>query len=228
MFSQPGTPIEQRRAARIAWWVAFLLTLALVAGLGLARSSGAAPATVPPKAPVPSPFEAEEEGCEAGEPDCVEASTAEECEWGEGEEFEECEGEAGDEGDAPDECLLTSAQPQVTISGAQQRLRLSVRYSVEAPAEVAVSLHASGGKGSLTVAAERRRLSRSGSFQDTASLSPAEAERALAASQFTVRLRVTGVPWSCHRYDLRHLTVKRQGHGGAVFSERQTDLRAGR
>ncbi len=222
MHSQPSTPIEQRRAARLAWLAAFLLTLALVAGLGLARSSSAAPA--PPKAPVAAPFlEAEEEECAADEPEC-----GEECEWAEEEEFEECEGEAGDEGEAPAECLLTSAQPQVTVSEAQQRLRLSVRYTVGAPVEVAVSLRASGSKGGLTIAAEKHRLSHSGSFLDTTNLSSAETERALSAGQFTVRLRPLGVPWSCHRYDFRHLTVKRQGHGGAVFSERQADLRAGR
>lgn len=226
MLSQPDPPIEQRRAARVAWWAAFLLTLLLVAGLGLARASSAAPPAAPTKAPpTPSPVEDEEEECEAGEPECAEAS--EECEWDEGEELEECEAEAGEEGDAPAECLLTSAQPQVTVSGVQQRLRLSVRYTVEAPAEVAVSIRGSGERGGLTIGAEKRRLSHSGSFQDTTGLSPSEAERALAAGQFTVRLRVIGVPWSCHRYDFRHLTVKREGHGGAVFSEGRADLRAG-
>lgn len=219
MFSPPSTSIEHRRAARIAWLTAFLLTLALVSGLGLARSSNAA--TSPPGAPADAPpFEAGEEECAADEPECGEG---EECEWD-----EECGGEAADEGEAPAECLLTSAQPQVTVSGAQQRLRLSVRYTVEAPVEVAVSLRASGGKSGLTIGTEKHRLSGSGSFQDTTGLSASEAERALAAGQFTVRLRATGVPWSCHRYDFRHLTVKRQDHGGAVFSESRADLRAGR
>ncbi len=227
MFSRSSTPIEQRRATRLAWWLGFLLTLSLIGGLGFARSSSAAPA--PPKAPVAAPpFEAEEEECAADEPDCFESFAGEECEWDEDEEVEECEGEAGDEGEAPAECLLTSAQPQVTISEAQQRLRLSVRYTVQAPVEVAVSLRASGGKGGLTIAAEKHRLSRSGSFQDTAALSPSETERALSASEFTVRLRAIGVPWTCHRYDFHHLTVKRQGHGGAAFSESRSDLRSGR
>lgn len=218
MFSPYSTPIQQRRAARMAWLFAFLLTLALVAGLGLARSSNAA--TAPAKAPVDSPsFEAEEEECAADEPECDEG---EECEWD-----EECEAEDGDEGEAPAECLLTSAQPQVTVSGAQQRLRLSVRYTVEAPVEVAVSLRASGGRGGLTIATEKHRLNHSGSFQDTTGLSASETERALAADEFTIRLRAIGAPWSCHRYDFRHLTVKHQGRGGAVFSESRADLRAG-
>jgi hypothetical protein len=225
MFSPPSTPAERRRAARAAWLAAFLLTLALLAGLGLARAGSAAPAA--PKAPVAAPpFEAEEEECGAGEPECEGAGEG--CEWAEDEELEECEGEAGDEGAAPPECLLASAQPQVAVSEPQQRLRLSVRYTVEAPVEVAVSLRASGARGGLTIAAEKHRLSRSGSFQDTTDLSPAETERALAAGEFTVRLRAIGVPWTCHRYDFRHLTVKRQGHGGAAFSESRSDLRSGR
>lgn len=222
MFGPSSTPIEQRRTARLAWLAAFLLTLTLVAGLSLARSSSAAPP--PLKAPIAAPtFEDEEEECGADEPECE----GEECEWNEDEEVEECEGEDGDEGEAPAECLLTSAQPQVSVSEAGRRLRLSVRYTVDAPVQVSVSLRASGGKGGLAIAADKRRLSHSGSFQDTTSLSPSETERALAAGQFTVRLRASGVPWSCHRYDFRHLTVKRQGHGGAVFSESRADLRAG-
>lgn len=227
MSGEPST-IEQRRGARIAWCLAALLTLSLLTGLGFARSSSAAPSAAP-KAPIAiPPFEDEEEECAAEEPDCAEAFADEECEWNEDEEVEECEEAGAEEGEAPAECLLTSAQPRVTVSGAQDRLRLSVRYKVEAAAEVAVSLRASGGKGGLTIAAEKHRLTHNGSFRDTTSLSPAETERALAAGEFTVRLRVIGVPWSCHRYDFRHLTAKRDGHGGAVFSESRSDLRAGR
>lgn len=224
MIAKPeSAAAPSRRTVRLAWWVAFVLTIALLAGLGLARSAHAtAPArAVRPDLSIPPPFEAEEE-CEADEPSCEEELSVEECEEGE----EECEGleEGGEE--APAECLLTAAQPRVVVSSEQRRLRLEVRYSLAGPADVLTSLRGSGGHGSVSLAAQKHHLSHSGSFEESAELSPAEATRALAANQFTVRLRVLGVPWSCHRHDFRHLSVKRQAHGGAVFSETVADRRA--
>jgi hypothetical protein len=227
MIAKPETTAtHSQRTVRIAWWVAFVLTVALLAALGLARSASAAgaPGAAKPSPPIATPpFETEEE-CEADEPNCEEEFSAEECE--EGEEAECEEGfEEGEE--APTECLLTTAQPRIAIAPEQRRLRLEVRYTVTAPADVLVGLRSAGGHGSTSVAAQKRHLIHSGSFQETVELSPAAATRALAAKQFTVRLHVLGVPSSCQRYESRHLSVKHQAHGGAVFSETAANRRAG-
>jgi hypothetical protein len=227
MLLKPQAAPPSHRAVRLAWWVAFLLTIALLAAISLARSARAdgIPAATGPGLPVVAPPPEGEEECEAGEPSCAEESGAEEC--GESGE-EECEeGFAEAEGEAPAECLLTTARPRVAVLADQRQLRLEVHYTVAAAADVIVSLRSSGGKGSVALGAHRRHLARSGAFHETAALSAAETERALAAREFTLRLRVLDVPWSCHRYDFRHLAVKRQGHGGSVFSETAADLRAG-
>jgi hypothetical protein len=215
MHPRSKAAAPSRWAAGLAFWLGLLLTLALLATLGLAHSAGAA--TAGPSTPIAAPpFEEE---CEADEPECEEEA-GEECEeieeWEEAEE-EECE-EAGVE-EAPAECLLTSAQPQLTVLDEPRRLRLQVHYVLAGPAEVAASLHGSGGRGSFGLDAGRRHLSHSGSFQETIGLSPGETTRALAAKRFTLRLSATGAPSSCHRYDLHQLDVRRRAHGDAVFSE---------
>jgi len=223
------TPAPSQRALRLAWWGAFLLTIVLLAAVGFARSASAADLHALPgaSAPIPPPFEDGEE-CEADEPECAEAeSEEEECELGENGD-EECEGVDQAEGEAPPECLLRTAQPRVSVSAGQQRLRLDVHYTLTAPADVSISLRSSGSKGSMALPASKRHLSHSGSFHETAQLSEEETERALAAKQFTVRLHVLDVPWSCHRYDFRHLRVRHGGQQSPVFSETGTDLRAGR
>jgi len=225
MFARPGPhPTPSQRTLRLAWWLAFIFTIALVAGISSARATELA--TTPGAAAISPPFDEGE--CEADEPDCAEEEGyEEECELSE-EDEEECI-EAGDgEGEAPPECLLTTARPRVSISSAQQRLRLDLRYTLTDPADVAIGLRSSGGKGSVTVPATKHHLSHSGSFHETFELSEVETERALAAKQITVRLHVLDVPWSCHRYDFHHLSVRHGGQQSPVFSETSTDLRAGR
>jgi hypothetical protein len=222
-------PEPSHRALRFAWWAAFLATVALLAAIGFARSAHAAspPALPGASAPIPPPFE-DGEQCEADEPDCAEEELdEEECELGEDGE-EECEGLDQEEGEAPPECLLTTARPRISVSAAQQRLRLDVRYTLAAPAEVNVGLRSSGGKGTVALAASKRHLSHSGNFHETAQLTEAETERALAAKQFTVRLQVLDVPGLCHRYDFRHLRLRHGGQQSPVFSETGAELRAGR
>lgn len=198
-----------------------LVTIAFLTGLGLTQSAAAED----PLDADPSAF-FEDEECAAGDPDCEELLEGEECE-AIGDEEEECEEELEElAGEAPAECLLTTARPRISIAAGQEKLRLDVRYTVSGPANVSVSLRASGNKGGLSVAASRHRLTRDGTLHETAELSEEETERALAAREFTVRLRVTGVPWSCHRYDVRHLVVKRGGDDNPVFSESQPDSRA--
>lgn len=205
--------------------LALLLTLALLLSAGLVQSAAAdgGPGADPSAAFAPPDLEEDE--CAVGDPECEEAFLDEECEaLDEEEECEEVLDEA--EGEAPAECLLITARPRVSIG--QGKLRLDVRYTLTDPASVTLSLRASGAKGSLAIAPSRHRLSRDGTLHESAELSDGETERALAAREFTVRLRVAGVPSSCHRYDVRHLAVKRGGASSAVFSESQADLRAGR
>lgn len=228
MHANPDShPAPGGRAAWLARPLPFLLAIALLllgAALAPAAVAGAPAGPVSQAAP---PFEEEGE-CEE-DPFCEEAFEGEECEAFEAEE-EECEEEEGAgpaKGEAPAECLLTSARPRISISGPRRRLRLAVRYTLAGPAEVVVSLRSSGG-GPVSVAPSRHRLSHSGSLHETAALSEEETERALAAKRFTVRLRVLGVPWSCRRYDVRHLDVRRGGEEARSFSERAADLRAGR
>ncbi|MET0559270.1 MAG: hypothetical protein ABW065_11435 [Solirubrobacterales bacterium] len=222
-------PAHSPRTIRVAWWVAFAITIALVVGLGMARSADAANLALPgPSASIQPPFEDGEE-CEADEPDCAEeeGEGEEECELDE-DGFEECVGSEEDEDEAPPECLLTTARPRISIAADQERLRLDVRYTLAAPADVSISLRSSGSKGALALPAGKRHLSRSGSFHETTQLTGTETERALAAKQFTVRLHVLDVPGSCNRYEFRHLRVRRGGEQSPVFSETGADLRAGR
>lgn len=215
-----------RPLLKLASCLAFLLTIVLVASLGLARSAAAdAEPSADPGAVLAPLFEDE---CAAEDPACEEGLEDEECEAFE-EEDEECE-EEGEEvaGEAPAECLLTTARPRLSIAADQQKLRIDVRYTLTGPANLALSLRSSGGKGSVAIAASRHHLTRSGTLHESAELSEEETERALTAKQFTVKLRVLGVPSTCHRYDSRQLSVKRGGEGSPVFSEDGADLRAGR
>lgn len=202
--------------------LAFLLSLTLLASLGFADAAPAAslPAPAKPGPPAALPAFEEEEECELGEPDCFEELEFEECEEVEDGEELECEEEPEPPraGEAPADCLLTSARPRVSIAGGAQRLKLDVRYAVSGPAEVSVSLRSVGGKGSVAMPPERLRLSRGGSFHETLELNEEETERALSARQFSVRLRVADVPSSCRRYELQRLTVKRGGEDNPVFS----------
>lgn len=217
MIAKPDpAPAPSQRTIRLAWWLAFTATIVLLAAFGVARSAQAAgPANAPnPSASILPPFEEGEE-CEAAEPECTEEET-EECEAGGEEECEEAEAE---EAEAPPECLLTTARARLSISDSQQRLRLQLRYALTAPVDVAIGLHSSGGKGSLTLPASKHHLSHSGTFRESFALSEAETERAIDAKQFTLRLHVLDVPSSCHRYDFHHLSVKRGGQRSPVFSE---------
>lgn len=206
--------------------LAVLLSITLLASLGFAQSAFARDAL----GADPSAALFEEEECDLGEPDCVEELGFEECEEAEDGEELECEEEPEPlrAGEAPADCLLTSARPRVSIAGGQGRLKLDVRYEVSAPAEVSVSLRSAGGKGTVAMPPERLRLSRGGVFHETLDLSEEETERALSAREFSVRLRVASVPSSCLRYELQHLTVKRGGEENPNFSTPGPNARSSR
>ncbi len=197
-----------------------LLSIALLASLGFAHSVAAEDEI----GADPSAAFFEDEECAPGDADCEEIVETGECEALEDEEF--CEEEAEEiEGEAPAECLLTSASPRVSIGGGQEKLRLDVRYTVSGPANVTISLRASGNKGSVAVAPSRHKLNRDGTLHEIAELNAEETERALAAREFTVKLRVAGAPSSCRAYETRRLVVKRGGAESPVFSERPAEAR---
>jgi hypothetical protein len=189
---------EEATAIRFAWWAAFFATLALVLALGVAKSAQAMPlpAAVPGPTGAAAWFAAEEfeefeedEEAEAGE------EFEEEC-----EVDEECEEEADDFAAAPAECLLSRAEPTVTALASRDRVRLQIRYASSSPATVAVEYGLRGGKGSLYLGGEKKRLARHGVLRLTETLSEAQMAKVMAARAFTVRLRVAAAPGYCRPF----------------------------
>jgi hypothetical protein len=195
---------DEAAAVRFAWCAAFFATLTLVAVLGLAKSAQAL--TIPPSGSpnalavsAPDP-EAEDE---AGEDEEFEL---EECEV----EDEECEEELGP-GEAPDECLLTSALVSVATSANRDQVRLQVRYTTSAPTAVSLSYGLHGSKGSLYLGEEKKHLGRQGVLRLTKTLNETQMTRATAAKGYAVRLRVPAAPGYCqpffdYQLDLRQAT----------------------
>jgi ribosomal protein L12E/L44/L45/RPP1/RPP2 len=199
------------RVTRFAWLVSFLATLTLVAILALAKSAQAltvadpgSPVTAAPSAP-PSDLESEEDEEEEFE--------AEECEE---DEEEECEGEASG-AEVPDECLLSSAQATVFASGAQDKLRLVVRYTTSTPTLVAVDYGLHGSKGSLYLGQSKEQFGKSGVFRQTEILSEAQMAKATGARDFTVQLYAVHAPASCRHYFERHLTARHAAPSGLTW-----------
>ncbi len=201
-------------SARLAWWAAFLATVALIAMLGLARSAQAfsAPTGGPQSANGSDPFESEELADEEEELE------GEECEAGE-EAEEECEEEVEDGAEAPRACLLTSAQATVSASVAADRVRLAVRYTAATPAAVTLSYWLRGSKGPLSLGQDHAHVGQRGVLHQTTSLSEPQMTKVVAAKDFTVQLRPAGAPSFCQHLFDRHLTVKHAAHGGFTWSD---------
>jgi hypothetical protein len=216
MRHKPGLATPDAHAARIAWWAAFLATVALIAILGLARSAqaltlpaGSAAAAIAGTTP-PAEWEDEEE---------AEASEGEEAEWEECEaedeaEAEECEGE---EAEAPQECLLSSAD--ATVSASKDRVRLRLRVTTTLPTAVAVDYGLHGAKGSLYLGGERKRVAATGVLRLTRHLSDAQMTKVAAARNFIVRFRVPAAPAYCHAFFDRQLDVRRATPSGLSWSQ---------
>jgi hypothetical protein len=207
---------HETHAVRIAWWASFLVTVALVAILGLAKSAQAL--TVPAAggdvtaiaaAPPPSDEEPEDE---------AEASEDEEFEAGECEddEEEECEAEE-DSAEAPQECLLSTAD--ATVFASHDRVRLLVRYTTSSPTAVAVDYGLHGGKGSLLLGSDRKHFAAQGVLHLTKRLSDSQMTKVMAAKNFTVRLRVLSAPGYCDSFFDRQLDVRRATPGGLTWSQ---------
>lgn len=155
--------------------------------------------------------EAEAEEDEAGFEEC-EASAAEfEFEPGE-EEVEEEEFEASCDDEeaaaegkskggpfvtAPAACRVSQAESTITALPAANRVRLTIRYRTYAPAQVIVGLKLKDRKGSVGIEHATRHLGGKGVLHLTTRLGTAIMERALAATEFDVSLRVPATPGFC-------------------------------
>jgi hypothetical protein len=153
-------------------------------------------------------------------------SAEEECESVEDEEgLEEdnedavCEEEADDSRLPPEECLLRTARARLFAYGSQNRVRLMIRYTSFAPADVFVDYRLTGGKGGLKLGSAHQRFARKGLFRATERLTEAEMDRVRAAHRFTVSISVPEAPRYCRRYETRHLTIKHSAHSQVVWSQ---------
>ncbi|HEU4393618.1 MAG TPA: hypothetical protein VFR04_08295 [Solirubrobacterales bacterium] len=201
-------------AVRLAWCISFLVTLALIALLGLAKSAQAVSLPeldVPgPSALATPPDEAEEEGeAEASEDEEIEADECEE------EEEGECEEE--DSFEAPPECLLSSAEATVFASGNSDKVRLQVRYAATSPTTVAVEYGLHGSRGSLFLGSEKKRFGRKGVLRLNQSLTEAQMVKVMAAKGFAVRIRVPAAPGWCKPYFDHQLDVRRATPRGLTW-----------
>lgn len=201
---------NEAQAARIAWWVSFLATLALIALLGLAKSAQAATLPDPALPPVLSAPTEEEEGEAAASED--EEIEAEECEE---EEAGECEEEEGVK--APAECLLSTVEAMIFASGNSDKVRLQIRYATTSPTAVAIDYGLHGAKGSLFLGSERKRFGRKGVLRLNSTLTEAQMTKVMAARDFAVRLRVPAAPRWCQSFFDRHLDVRRATPRGLTW-----------
>jgi hypothetical protein len=215
------------RATRIVRWTAFLLTVALIAALGIARSAqaltvpaggGTAIAAAAPPSPE-SASEAEEEGEEGEEAgECEEEAGVEDV-----EEVEECESESASA--APEQCLLSTATATVSASSPANKVRLAIHYTGVSPATVAIAYFLRGSKGPLTMAGDKKHFGTNGVFHDTESLGRVQMEKVMAAKRFTVQLRPVDAPGYCHRFLESHLTARHATHDGLTWSDPEAEYR---
>jgi hypothetical protein len=135
-----------------------------------------------------------------------------------GEEVAECEEEeAEDSRVPPEECLLRTARARLFTYSSQNRVRLVIRYTAFAPADVYVDYKLSGGKGSLKLGTAHQRFAKSGLLRVNERLTDGEMDKVRAAKRFTVLMTVPEAPRFCRRYDTRHLTIRRTVHSQAVW-----------
>jgi hypothetical protein len=133
------------------------------------------------------------------------------------EDEEDCEEEADESRFPPEECLLRTARGRLFTYSTQNRVRLVIRYTAFSPAEVIVDYRLAGGRGALRLGSAHQRFAKKGLFRVSERLTDAEMDRVRAARRFTVSMTVPEAPRYCHRYDTRHLTIKRSLHNQLVW-----------
>lgn len=203
-------------ATALAWWAAFLATLALVALLGLAKSAQAltlpGQSDLPPASAFAPPFEEDEDEAEAESSDDEELEV-EDCEADEESDEEECD----ESGGAPAECELSDAEATVSASPNRDRVSLKVHYAAATPTAVSLDYGLHGSKGSLYLGTVKKKLGKEGVLRLTRTLTEAQMAKVLAAKDFTVRLRVPGTPDYCQAFFDRQLDVRRATPSGLTW-----------
>ena len=199
---RPAPHAAGDRSARIAWLVSFAITLAVIAILLFAKSAQAGSLEVGHA--VGGALATVALADDEGEDELEEAS-----EYEEDEESEEEPEEAGVSSEPPAECGLRTARASVVLDESQAKLRTLISYTSFEPVRASIEFRLNGGKGSLTLGRERKRLSYSGVVHGVERLGKTELAKALAARNFTVTVRVLAAPAYCHRYFDRHLKNRR-------------------
>jgi hypothetical protein len=134
------------------------------------------------------------------------------------EEDEEClRGRAGPGGAPPEQCLLRTARARLLVYSSQSRVRLVIRYTAFAPADVYVDYRLGGAMGPLKLGAAHLHFAKSGLLRLNDHLGGGEMDKVRAAKRFTVVTNVPAAPGFCHHYDTRHLTVRRTIHSQVVW-----------
>jgi hypothetical protein len=188
----PSTPWERLRSA---FWVIIAIAL-LTAAIFMQPTASAAAATTPQAA--------------AGSVE-VEESEAEEAE--SEEEDEESESEEEDE-----ECLLHSAEAQVTASVTHDVVGLTIHYTATTPTNVTVDYWLKGSKGSLHLRQTKKHFASQGVFRNSEHLSDRAMAKVRAAHAFVVQLDIPAAPAFCARYATQRLTVKHTTGNQATWS----------
>ena len=192
---------QSRRCAKP--WPRFLIAAQLVLAISLLGATPPpAAAAISPTTPLELDFLAEEgeeaEGGDEGEED--ESEFEEEAEEDE-EEFVE-----GGVAYLPSECLLRTAKPSVVAQFARRSLRLTIRYTADAPTRVGIDYWLKGGKGSLQLGSSTPHIGKRGTLRVTARLDDREVQKVRAARAFFVHLDVPAAASSCNRYLTLRLT----------------------
>jgi hypothetical protein len=197
------------RIARIAWLCAYVVPLVLATLL-----LGVKSAQAEPLGPDRVPFAFEEELALEDElgPEDEGDFAVEECEFAEeeGEEGElgalevdqiclEAEEEAqrasgSKAGNAPEECILRSANGHATVDEKSHKLKLTLGYTTYEPAAATVKV------GHL--ATLRRHLGRSGVLRLAKNVGEKSPKR------LTVRIKVPGAPGYCGKYQVEKVKVR--------------------
>jgi len=208
--------------ARFAWWISFFVTLTLVVALGLAHSAQAR--TVPAAATLPATAVAAVADDEYFE-DEAESSEEEDFESYEcDEEFEECDEvdpdeEPGEGPEAPAECVLSSAQATAFAAANRDRVRLQINYKATVPTTVAVDYGLHGSKGALFLGSEKKRVGKKGVLRLSKNLTEPQMAKAMAAKDFTVRLRVPEAPRYCASLFERRLDLRQAIPSGLAWEQ---------
>lgn len=189
------------RLATLAWT---LLAVSLLAALLFVRQAEAATVPQAPAATESEEIEAEEE-FESEEED---------------EESEEEDEETGSVGPLllPPECLLHTAEADVSASATAGLVRLTIHYTSYIPTNVSVKYWLKGSKGSLQLGETKRHFSRQGVFREDTHLSDRAMSKVLAARAFIVQLAIPAAPSSCEKYSTQRLTAKHLAGGHATWS----------